>query len=58
MVNLGYLTRGLGLLLLGCFFALLVPFSGIDDDGDVAFAVGREWPIWWRIPSIFLRGTR
>ena len=56
MVNLGYVTCGLGLFL-GCFFALLVPFSGIDDDGDVAFVVGREWPIWWLISSIFLRGT-
>ena len=56
MVNLGYLTRGLGLLLLGCFFALLVPFSGIDDYGDVAFAFGREWPILWLILLFF--GTR
>ena len=36
IVNLGYVTRGLGLdaVLLGCFFALLVPFSGISIDGD------------------------
>ena len=36
IVNLGYVTRGLGLdaVLLGCFFALLVPFSGIGIDGD------------------------
>ena len=39
------------------FLWLLVPFSGIDDYGDVAFAVGQEWPILWLISSIFLRGT-
>ena len=33
--SLGYVTRGLGLgaVLLGCFFALLVPFSGIGING-------------------------
>ena len=47
-MDLGYITRGLGLVavLFGCFFALLVPFFGIGDDGDVIVAFGREFPFF------------
>ena len=46
--NFQYVTRGLGLVavLFGCFFALLVPFFGIGDDGDVIVAFGREFPFF------------
>ena len=50
-LNFGYVTRGLGLLF-GCFFALLFPFSGIDDCGDVWFWT--RIAFLWLISSIFL----
>ena len=45
MASFVYVTCGLGLLL-GGFFALFVPFSGIDDDGDVTVVLDANLPIF------------
>ena len=45
MASFVYVTCGLGLLL-GGFFVLFVPFSGIDDDGDVTVVLDANLPIF------------
>ena len=43
---------------MGCFFALLVPFSGIDDYGDVACVFGHEFAVFlWLLSSFSERAV-
>ena len=56
-LNLAYVTRGLGLLLV-CFLVLFVPFSGIDDDyGDVLLLLDANFRFLWLISSFSERAA-